>query len=82
MIIRESGGNQTSGYKFSDIPCPNGGNYVNFRIKFSTPVQTNNFWGEMNLLSPILFYEEKFWIPTVKRHAMSKTIHNLKKYIY
>ena len=24
------GGFQTVGYKFSDIPCPNSGNYVNF----------------------------------------------------
>ena len=25
-----AGGFQTVGYKFSDIPCPNSGNYVNF----------------------------------------------------
>ena len=30
------GGFQTVGYKFSDIPCPNSGNYVNFWIKLSS----------------------------------------------
>ena len=29
-------GFQTVGYKFSDIPCPNSGNYVNFWIKLSS----------------------------------------------
>ena len=38
-----AGGFQTVGYKFSDIPCPNSGNYVNFWIKLSTEGIENKF---------------------------------------